>query len=552
MFWWEQPERSAQLIREHAASAAPLSRARRPAGGAPRARAGARRPARRGPRRRRGGCRPGRPSADGSASSSRSSARSVSPSSRAANASPRSARRVPLEPDPRRQAVGAEVAGDVAQQLQRARGCRPGGAAGPRARRPRRRWRARARAPCAARPRRRPPPARRPRAARARRRTARPSGRLRADELADDLAVLERLDGRDPLDAERLGERGVGVGVELGQDDLALARGGGLASSSGPSWRHGPHHSAQKSTTTGTVADWSITSAWKSCSLTSITVMAHRVGECRSGPSARGSDARGRRRRRGDAGRPGSTGLRRLAATWSWDRARWSAPGTASSPTTHAATAPPRRPRSPGVRLRAPLRRPRRGPGRVRARPGRARRRLDGRPHDPAPGARGPRARRGARGDHAGLRARRARRRGPARAVGRAGRCAARRRGGGLRGRLRHRGGARGLAGHDRHRAAPAPGPARASRRGRRCAARGAALAPVRRPPRPGVGGVPGGRRGQPRRGRPRPSRWPSARPTPTCSRRRRLVVEEEGRSPLAWQGGQLSKVIAELAAEAW
>jgi pimeloyl-ACP methyl ester carboxylesterase len=31
-----------------------------------------------------------------------------------------------------------------------------------------------------------------------------------------------------------------------------------------------------------------------------------------------------------------------------------------------------------------------------------------------------------------------------------------------------------------------------------------------------------------------------------------RLVVEEPGRSPLAWQGGQLSKVIAELAAQAW
>jgi pimeloyl-ACP methyl ester carboxylesterase len=30
-----------------------------------------------------------------------------------------------------------------------------------------------------------------------------------------------------------------------------------------------------------------------------------------------------------------------------------------------------------------------------------------------------------------------------------------------------------------------------------------------------------------------------------------RLVVEEAGRSPLAWQGGQLSRVIAELAAEA-
>jgi hypothetical protein len=28
-------------------------------------------------------------------------------------------------------------------------------------------------------------------------------------------------------------------------------------------------------------------------------------------------------------------------------------------------------------------------------------------------------------------------------------------------------------------------------------------------------------------------------------------VVEDEGSSPLAWQGGQLSRVIAELAAEA-
>jgi pimeloyl-ACP methyl ester carboxylesterase len=31
-----------------------------------------------------------------------------------------------------------------------------------------------------------------------------------------------------------------------------------------------------------------------------------------------------------------------------------------------------------------------------------------------------------------------------------------------------------------------------------------------------------------------------------------RLVVEDEGKSPLAWQGGQLSKVIAKLAGEAW
>jgi pimeloyl-ACP methyl ester carboxylesterase len=31
-----------------------------------------------------------------------------------------------------------------------------------------------------------------------------------------------------------------------------------------------------------------------------------------------------------------------------------------------------------------------------------------------------------------------------------------------------------------------------------------------------------------------------------------RLVVEGEGKSPLAWQGGRLSKVVAELAEEAW
>ena len=31
-----------------------------------------------------------------------------------------------------------------------------------------------------------------------------------------------------------------------------------------------------------------------------------------------------------------------------------------------------------------------------------------------------------------------------------------------------------------------------------------------------------------------------------------RLVVEDEGSSPIAWQGGQLSKVIAGVAAEAF
>jgi len=29
-------------------------------------------------------------------------------------------------------------------------------------------------------------------------------------------------------------------------------------------------------------------------------------------------------------------------------------------------------------------------------------------------------------------------------------------------------------------------------------------------------------------------------------------VVEDEGSSPLAWQGGRVSKLIAQLAADAW
>ena len=52
--------------------------------------------------------------------------------------------------------------------------------------------------------------------------------RLRADELVDDLAVLEGLHRGDALDAVLRGDLLVGVGVELGEDDLALARGGGL------------------------------------------------------------------------------------------------------------------------------------------------------------------------------------------------------------------------------------------------------------------------------------------------------------------------------------
>src|SRR5204862_4054872 len=47
--------------------------------------------------------------------------------------------------------------------------------------------------------------------------------RLGPDELRDDAAVLERLDRWDALDPEGGGEARVGVGVELREDDLALA-----------------------------------------------------------------------------------------------------------------------------------------------------------------------------------------------------------------------------------------------------------------------------------------------------------------------------------------
>jgi hypothetical protein len=50
-------------------------------------------------------------------------------------------------------------------------------------------------------------------------------GRLRADELAGQPTVLERLHGGDALDAERGRDVRVGVGVELGQRHLALALG---------------------------------------------------------------------------------------------------------------------------------------------------------------------------------------------------------------------------------------------------------------------------------------------------------------------------------------
>ena len=82
-------------------------------------------------------------------------------------------------------------------------------------------------------------------------------------------AVLERLDGGDALDPERGGEALVGVRVELGERDLAVALVRPPARAPGVSWRHGPHHAAQKSTTTGSSRERSMTSCSKVASVTS-------------------------------------------------------------------------------------------------------------------------------------------------------------------------------------------------------------------------------------------------------------------------------------------
>ena len=125
------------------------------------------------------------------------------------------------------------------------------------------------------------------------------------------------------------------------------------------------------------------------------------------------------------------------------------------------------------------------------------------------------------------------------------------RRGGGVRRGLRRSGRARALARHGGSRPAPAPGRPRSPRRGGRRPARRAALGSLR-----GLGGAararaPRGGGAEPRRGRPGPS---VLRRRALCRRdpgRRAALAEEPGESPLAWQGAQLSKVIAELAARA-
>ena len=201
-----------------------VQRARR-ACGARRARAGARPRARRARRRPRAAG----PRAGPRRRSRRRSPRSARPARARARPrrAPRTRRaelRVLLEPHPRGEPVGGERAGHVAEQLERLRRAR--------------RW------PCSSRASATLASAWPGSSSSARRSVGLVAGRdervglgrqqlveeardlrrrLRADELGRDLAVAERLDGRDALDPERGGEPRVGVRVDLGEGDLALA-----------------------------------------------------------------------------------------------------------------------------------------------------------------------------------------------------------------------------------------------------------------------------------------------------------------------------------------
>ena len=115
--------------------------------------------------------------------------------------------------------------------------------------------------------------------------------RLGADELVDDAAVLERLDRRDALDPEGLREALVGVGVELGEHDLALARVRPPARASGVEL-------AARAAPLGPEVDDDGHRRWsargprcsKSCSVTSMTAMPSMIRTTPMRASARSHD----------------------------------------------------------------------------------------------------------------------------------------------------------------------------------------------------------------------------------------------------------------------
>jgi hypothetical protein len=92
--------------------------------------------------------------------------------------------------------------------------------------------------------------------------------RLGADELADQLAVLERLDRGMPW-IRKAAEICWLASVSSLARSMSGSRLRTSSSSTGVSCRQGPHHSAQKSTTTGTSCERAITSCSKVASVTS-------------------------------------------------------------------------------------------------------------------------------------------------------------------------------------------------------------------------------------------------------------------------------------------
>ena len=110
-----------------------------------------------------------------------------------------------------------------------------------------------------------------------RRRSARPGRAAGRRRTRRPPAVPERLDRRDALDAERRAISLVGVGVELGQHDLALARlRGALEDRAEHPARPAPL--GPEVDDDGVSRERSITSRSKSCSVTSMTAMPAMIG----------------------------------------------------------------------------------------------------------------------------------------------------------------------------------------------------------------------------------------------------------------------------------
>ena len=300
--------------------------------------------------------------------------------------------------------------------------------------------------------------------------------RLGADELGGELAVLERLHGRDPLDPERGGDVRVGVGVELGQRDLALALGDELLEhrrqlAAGPA-PGGPEVDDHRHLL-GALDD--VLLERRLCGVEDHTTRIPSVTELTidsNGVTLAGDEE--------GEGVPvvllhGLTATRRYVVMGSKNLARSGHRVIAYDARGHGRSGPAGDPDAYGYDVLAA--RPARRARRPRHRPGGAGRRVDGRPHAGplragAPGACG-RARR----HHPGVRPGQPRAR--ARPLGRALARPARGRGRRVHRGLRRATRAGAVPGHRQDRAAPAAVGARAPRRGGRRAAG-----------RPAVGGV--------------------------------------------------------------